>query len=775
MVKTIITLLISTLALCATAQHAVGDWYIHTSFVGDKIAQVVESEQWVYYLAGNDLFRLDKDTEENEALSRVNDLSDMVITQIHYNSDKDYLVVIYSNSNIDIIKGNGAVVNMPEIKDAVMTASKVINDVTFSPGLIYVATDFGYVVIDDSKFVVKESHLYDKPLTSVAQIGDMLLLASKDTIYSGSAEEYHEILSSFDVEDDLKPNCRIKPIDENTFFCAEDTTYHVTMTIDTDGQANFNPRRLIDAKVTVIQKTVGGYLLMIPNKKCYKTDDHGHNPSLLEEAGKEMCSAHPDGDGNTLWAAGLNGLHKAGSDSYYKPNALSFANPYWMTYNKQSDLLYISSTNFPGKPIPTGINTYDGMKWSDVTPKGAPQSGIFWIEFMPDDPRTYFISTWQNGLLKVEDNQIALTYNSENSPMVNQYSTNYVVMHPITSIDRNGNLWLVQSYKKEDPPIEHTVMVLPASKTKLNQVTASDWITPSINVGRSTDEQQARFLSTKNSNYDIKIYTDGNQMTPLYMWNSNGEIQQTVPLSFDSFSDQDGEIVSWTNIKCLTEDLSGNVWMGSTEGICMFNPAQAFKEGSTFNVIRPKVPRNDGTGYADRLMDGIQINSVAVDGANRKWIGTNTSGLFLVSPNGDEIIRKFNTTNSPLATNTIYQVCCNPNNNSVYVTTPAGLYEYFSDSTPAESSYDNIYAYPNPVRPDFMGDVTIVGLMDNTLVKIADASGNVIRQLKSTGGMTTWDGCDQNGNAVKSGVYLVLCSRAGGGSEAVVTKIAIIR
>ena len=766
MAKTIITLLMTIFALGASAQYAVGDWTIHTSYVGKEIVEVVESDQWVYYLAGTDLFRLDKDSQENEALSRVNGLSDMVISQIHYNSDKDYLVIIYSNSNIDIIKGNGSIVNMSEIKDAVLTTSKAINDVTFAPGLIYVATDFGYVVIDDSKFVVKESHQYNKPLTSVAQIGDMLLLSSKNHFYSGRADEYHEMLSSFDVED-LKANCRIKPIDENTFFCAEDTTYRVSMTIGADGQASFNPRRLIDAKVTVIQKTVDGYLLMVPNKRCFKTDEQGHNLSILEEAGNEMCSAHPDGDG-TPWLAGLNGLHKAGSESYYKPNALSFASPYWATYNKQSDLLYVSSTT-------AGINTYDGIKWSDVTPEGAPRSGLFWIEFMPDDPSTYFISTWQYGLLKVVDNQIALTYNSENSPMVNQQTTNYVVMHPISSIDRKGNLWLIQSYKKNDPPIEHTVMVLPADKTKLNQVTASDWITPSIDIGRSTDEQQARFLSTKNSNYDIKIYTDGNQMTPLYMWNSNGEIQSTKPLSFDSFSDQDGEIVSWTNIKCLTEDLNGNVWMGSTEGICVFNPALAFKEGSTFYVTRPKIPRNDGTGYADRLMDGIQVNCVAVDGANRKWIGTNTSGLFLVSPNGDQIIRKFNTTNSPLASNTIYQVCCNPNSNSVYVTTPAGLYEYFSDSSPAESTYDNIYAYPNPVRPDFMGDVTIVGLMDNSLVKIADASGNVIRQLKSTGGMTTWDCCDQYGNSVKSGVYFVLCSRANGSGEAVVSKIAVIR
>ena len=113
--------------------------------------------------------------------------------------------------------------------------------------------------------------------------------------------------------------------------------------------------------------------------------------------------------------------------------------------------------------------------------------------------------------------------------------------------------------------------------------------------------------------------------------------------------------------------------------------------------------------------------------------------------------------------------------NSVYVTTPTGLYEYFSDSSPAASTYDNIYAYPNPVRPEYTGEVTIMGLMDNSLVKIADASGHVIKQLKSTGGMATWDCCDYNGNQVKTGVYFVLCSQANGGNEAVVTKIAVIR
>ena len=155
------------MTLCAAAQNAVGDWLIHTSYVGNKVGAVAESHKWVYYLAGGNLFRLDKETQENEALSRVNDMTDMSISQVYYNSDKDYLVVVYTNSNIDVILSDGKVINMPEVKNAVMTSSKAINDVTFATGLIYLATDFGYVVIDENKFVVKESHNYGVRMTSV--------------------------------------------------------------------------------------------------------------------------------------------------------------------------------------------------------------------------------------------------------------------------------------------------------------------------------------------------------------------------------------------------------------------------------------------------------------------------------------------------------------------------------------------------------------------------------------------------------------------------------
>lgn len=764
--KKILLLLTLWLSLCAAAQNAVGDWRIHTSFVGDQVTSIAESRQWVYYQSGANLFRLDKSTSENEAMSIQGDLSDMGISNMYYNSDKDYLVVVYTNSNIDIILGDGSVVNMPEIKDAVMTYSKTINDVTFAPGLIYLATDFGYVSIDDSKFVVKESHIYGSQLISVAQMGDMLLLTSKDAFYYGKASKYYELLEQFETST-YKAGFRIRPLTDRVFLAVTGWTALATMTVDADGKATFDSGTLAEGATTIFQKTVGGYLINTPVLgKCFKIDNSGSILETIETPG-EVCSAHPDGDG-VIWAAGAKGLHQRGSENYYLPNVMTFATPYWMTYNQDRDLLYVSSPSsnalFP-KAMPSYINTYDGMKWANATLDNPPAGGTYWIDFMPGDPDTYLIAGWTTGLHKVVDNKIVYTYNNENSPMVSKYA-----MHPITSIDRYGNVWVVQSYENE----EHPVMVLPAAKAKQATVTASDWTLPIVDGMYTGFTKRASFLSTKRGSNDIKVFTDGDFQSAVVMWNSAGEVTGRPQQAFyRNLTDQDGQIFSWTYIMCLTEDLNGLVWMGTTEGVISFNPAKAFD--AAFRINHIKVPRNDGTGMADYLMSGIQVNDIAVDGANRKWIATQTSGLFLVSADGTEIIKKFNTTNSPLASNTVYKVCCNPNSNSVYVTTPAGLYEYFSDSSPAETSFSNIYAYPNPVRPDFGGDVTITGLMDNSLVKIADASGNVIRQLKSTGGMTTWDCCDEYGNRVKTGVYMVICSRANGGSESVVTKIAVIR
>ena len=255
--------------------------------------------------------------------------------------------------------------------------------------------------------------------------------------------------------------------------------------------------------------------------------------------------------------------------------------------------------------------------------------------------------------------------------------------------------------------------------------------------------------------------------------NGTSDIKKYDIYLASSYLNQDGKYLEFNHINTLLEDNNGKIWVGTDNGVFeITNPSAV--NSSTINVNQLKVPRNDGTNLADYLLSSQIVSSIAIDPANRKWISTIGSGVYLVSENGDEILEHFTEANSILP-NTVYAVACDPNSNKVYFGTDIGLIEYSSTSAPGSDNYDDVYAYPNPVRPDFTGWITVTGLMENSLVKIADAAGNVFCQGRSDGGMFTWDGCNPAGERVKTGVYYVYASQnATGDASACVTKIMVV-
>jgi ligand-binding sensor domain-containing protein len=226
------------------------------------------------------------------------------------------------------------------------------------------------------------------------------------------------------------------------------------------------------------------------------------------------------------------------------------------------------------------------------------------------------------------------------------------------------------------------------------------------------------------------------------------------------------------------EDANGWIWIGTSSGVFIVKDLTQIGYSTTsgaLKAVRPKVARNDGTNYADYLLSTDNILWMACDASNRKWLATESSGIYLVSEDGTEILEEFNEDNSPLLSNTVEVVACDPNGNDVLMATPEGMFIYSSTSSPAADDYSEVYAYPNPVRPDYTGWITINGLMENSLVKISDMSGNVFWEGTSEGGMVVWDGCNRDGSRVKSGVYLVYASQTSGDSNSgVVTKIVVV-
>ena len=166
--------------------------------------------------------------------------------------------------------------------------------------------------------------------------------------------------------------------------------------------------------------------------------------------------------------------------------------------------------------------------------------------------------------------------------------------------------------------------------------------------------------------------------------------------------------------------------------------------------------RDDGSGLIDFLLFTETILDIAVDGGNQKWLATDQSGVFLISDDGQETVLNFREENSPLLSNGVTGIGINQKSGEVFIATDQGLVSYGGIATEGASNFSDVYVYPNPVYPDYEGPITIAGLMENTVVKITDVSGDLVWETNSFGGQAVWDGRNFNGNKVATGVYLVM-------------------
>jgi len=232
-----------------------------------------------------------------------------------------------------------------------------------------------------------------------------------------------------------------------------------------------------------------------------------------------------------------------------------------------------------------------------------------------------------------------------------------------------------------------------------------------------------------------------------------------------------GGVIS--NIFSIAEDLEGNIWIGSDQGLLVYyNPEEIFSKQLV--AVRPRISRNDDSSIYDYALRTETITSIAIDGGNRKWIGTSNTGAYLLSPDGTYQIRNYTESNSPLFSNSITSIAVDNNTGDVWFGTSKGVQSIRGDAIAGKERYDNVYAFPNPVRSDFNGNLTITGLMNNSTVKITDVSGNLVFETKSIGGEASWDLKTYNGRRVATGVYIAFCSSEDGRASSTV-KILIMR
>lgn len=823
--------IVTTLPFKGLAETAAlpGQWRIHNT-LDQYFKETIDTPNRVYLLAlgqrqkvnsdswkqlTGQLFVLDKNSGEMTGYNRSNYLNGNVITDIAYNPAKKYLLIIYDDYGIDILDEDGDKVHyIPGLVSSALNVSKNVNSVTFDAAnnRAYLATDFGYIVIDDKKYVISESRIYDKPLNSVCRVGDYLLAATADGLYIADAGARNPSFESFrKVSGSTGEVAYIMPLTDTTFGIKDEAGINLC-TIDENGTVAF--KNLANSNMDYFSENKNGYF-MRRNGAAYQLNRAGELEIVYVNKTGYGSTAFGSWDlkefyfpadregvvqmiytGNYNWQPG-SALFSANAPEPYGVFSFDYSPEYGMlagngTFNR---FFTDQSINYQGL-----VSGYESGIWDAYGPTVTENAlGDYVRESYgpvidPIDGNLIWLGTRRAGLARfnLNDNSMDL-YSHPEHPGKGEPGFHAVFPTSIywdilcnvsaPSFDSQGNLWCVfnPSHALEG---SSPLYCWKAADRKTNNVSAFKEI-PVKGYGKHYDNLIV--TATKNP-YSPNFLIFGpttRYYEPFYLFYHGGSIDDTSDdrlYSYDKFLDQDGSSVPYTFFNTFYEDPStGYIWVGTDAGVFYFDPKEALRagdSGGSLHVRRVKVARNDGTNLADYLLNGYDVTTIASDGAGRKWFGTNGGGIVVTSADGSRIIDQLTADNSLLPSNNVYSLGMDSEGNAVWIGGAKQISTFFCDASPAAENYSDVLAFPNPVRPEYSGPVTIKGLMDNSLVKIVDASGSLIKELGiSNGGMTQWDLTDMRGKEVSAGVYYILSSTTGESvsSSGNSTKILVIR
>jgi len=428
---------------------------------------------------------------------------------------------------------------------------------------------------------------------------------------------------------------------------------------------------------------------------------------------------------------------------------------------------WMDGANF-GRPACAQILPSDDQSWQVISNVQPLSSSSFTdataIAFDPSDANHFFISTCGSGLYEFRGAELVKNHTVDNSPLVSALSPttyptvykDYVRVDGLV-FDNDGNLWMSNSNRTY--PLHRYNVKTGEWKSFKNSLLFSGRDPLFILRSSFRDSNGQLWMGNDHHGHPCMLRIDP----------STESITR-----FDNFVNQDGVKTDIHFVRCIAQDLDGNIWMGTDQGIFMYDAAQ--QADPTLGFTQIKVPRNDGTDLADYLLTNVDITCICIDGANRKWIGTNGAGAYLISADNMTEVQHFTTENSLLLDDIVESIAVNNNTGEVFFGTSKGLCSYMSDATSAVEKMEknDVYAFPNPVPPDYNGLITVRGLSMNADVRILTISGKLVAKGRSNGGTFTWNGRDLQNKRVASGVYMIATATSDG-KRGVVAKVAVVK
>lgn len=762
------------------------------------------------------LYTYDRETEEMRQRHYGTDLNGHLITLAEYNPKGKYLLAVYDDSNIDLIYDSGEVVNVPALLMADNVTDATVNSITFDPEShhAYLATGFGYVVIDDVRHEVAESRIYDRGLLSVARVGDEILAVTSDNVVGRAPKSSPRLdFTDYATFETPTPAVLILPLEgRKCGIIGTKGGYSALMTADLSGDVPVI-KNIRAVSGYSMQYNRDGYFIGSGDEVLQLHSDGTVVRGKREEADTGAVSASYDFK-TFLFSPENKGFYArkgeivSASDSRweapsgeYRPEAPApflVTNIAWhpqrgfLVSNHGRDHNFTSSSLHNTLQLSGYLNgswTQYGLK--NVNPAQIPAiSNPDGLALAPENPDILYFGSVLHGMLRINlaDPRDVLHLarrdaSWEELPGFKEVQATNPQWPELShfsppQFDAMGNLWTVTSnyngtpggYINVWPSDLRTASASPSSYRPMIQYPIHDAVGPMALVAPLKS----------GSNRGLAVCFDGMSNGTIYVYNHAYTLETTSDdskgtISLAGLRDDDGESVDALFVRALHEDpQSGLVWAGTDNGVFAFNPRSVL--GGKKTVTRFKISRNDGTSLADYLLNGVPVNHITNDTRNRKWISTDGAGLVCVSADGRAVVSELTTETSGIPDNTVYASAYSPQTGTIMTGTAKGLAEYRPYTRGDGASLSEVRAYPNPVRPDYLGLVTIDGLSDNAIVKIADSKGRVVRELGfAPHGEVTWDVTDLTHRRVQSGVYYILASSGpDDDSMAEVTKILVV-
>ncbi len=790
-------------------QDAIGEWHEYLSF--SNVLNIEKVNNTIYAATDFGIFTYDTEEYNIQKYTKINGLNDADIATIKRIPNSNKIFIGYENGNIDIFE-NGNIDNIPDLKIKSLTISKRINHIDFFNDLAYCATDFGILVVDYNKLEISDFYYIGNDATSVVvnQIAH-----TSDSIYAAT-----------------ESGLRKAPINSSSLSFYETWEYTSDYTAQFSGVISVNNEiittKLNNSSYETFHYANGNWNKIHSSSNFVKLEAFNNDFAIvlqnkielfynnlipfqtiseyqIEDTKIDMqCNCVLIDDNEEIWIGDSeNGMIKV--DESYDLQIL----PDGPGTNASTKLLYTNNNLYSINGLPhqrtplstpaiCSILTLDGWKilnknnepyFSFTYNNGTTNYNINTINLSdiavdPTNKNRLYISSARHGIYELLNNEIINHYYIDNSGLQvvfdgsNPYASDWVLINSLV-VDNSGNLYacnqevsypiVIKPYNVSDDKsewIQYDYLPYddPEEQAWLQNLIFTSW--GDIWAITSTDPDGLFMTDINDTPYDSSDDTYRGPKNPRNITFNDSRYSDVNVL------DEDGETIS-SKLLCMIEDKNGYIWIGTEEGpIVYYRPQDIFEEENPY-ASKILVPRNDGTGLADYLLDNEKISAIAIDGANRKWFGTQ-NGVYLVSEDGTETINHFTTDNSPLISNMINSISINPENGEVFIATNKGIVSYIGTATEGKESYNSVTAFPNPVKPGYEGVITIRGLIENSTTIITDISGKLVYKTTSDGGQVVWNGRNLNNKKVSSGVYLVFATNEEG-EKSLATKIMIVR